>query len=304
MFYCCIAKVMQSSKACARGIMSFADIRNTLLTYVTIPPTITSYRRNCNIMRKINFHCNKIKELLINQRIATMHELKRVLGTSVRMTVIRKLRELSYHSSYSHKGKFYTLNELVHFDSEGLWSFDDVFFSKYGTLLETCKCFINDSDAGHSVRELESILSIEVKESLLCLYRKGEITREKISGCNIYFSIKSKVRKMQLQLRKDHDLKSVLKPDISRSDLLMHELKASILLFFTFLDERQRRLYVGLESLKYGYGGDKQIANLFGINAQTVSKGRLELLSKEFDTDKIRKKGGGRISKEKKTPES
>ena len=109
---------------------------------------------------------------------------------------------------------------------------------------------------------------------------------------------------MQLQLRKDHDLKSVLKPDISRSDLLMHELKASILLFFTFLDERQRRLYVGLESLKYGYGGDKQIANLFGINAQTVSKGRLELLSKEFDTDKIRKKGGGRISKEKKTPES
>jgi hypothetical protein len=261
-------------------------------------------RRKCNIMRTNNFHSNKIKELLTKQKIATMTELQSALGTSVRMTVIRKLRELSYHSSYSHRGKFYTLDEMVHFDSKGLWSFDYVFFSKYGTLLETSKFFINRSQAGHSVRELESILSIDVKEPLLCLYRKGEIHRERISGCYIYFSIESKVRKMQLQLRKDQDLKSVLKPDISRSDLLAHELKAAILLFFTFLDERQRRLYAGLESLKYGYGGDKQIANLFGIDSHTVSKGRLELLSKEFEAGRIRKKGGGRISEEKKTRES
>lgn len=255
-------------------------------------------------MRKKTFTSNKIKELITKQKIATMEDLKSALGSSVKMTVIRKLRELSYHSSYSHRGKYYTLDEIVDFDSQGLWSFDYVSFSKYGTLLETCKCFINHSQAGHSASELENILNIEVKEPLLCLYRRGEIHRERMSGCYIYFSTESKIKKMQLQLRKELDLKSVLRPNISRSGLLVHELKAAILLFFTFLDEKQRRLYAGLESLKYGYGGDKQIANLLGIDPHTVSKGRLELLSQEFETDRIRKKGGGRISEEKKTLES
>ncbi len=105
-------------------------------------------------------------------------------------------------------------------------------------------------------------------------------------------------------LRKDQDIKSILQPDGLQSDLLAHELKAAILLFFTMLDEKQRRIYTGLESLKIGYGGDKQIANLFGIDPHTVAKGRSELLSQDFIQDRIRKKGGGRISTEKKIPKS
>ena len=41
---------------------------------------------------------------------------------------------------------------------------------------------------------------------------------------------------------------------------LSDELRAGILLFFSLLNERQRRLYAGLEAAKLGYGGDKQIA--------------------------------------------
>ena len=65
------------------------------------------------------------------------------------------------------------------------------------------------------------------------------------------------------------------------------------------LDEKQRRIYAGLESLKIGYGGDRQIADLFGIDPHTVAKERSQLLSQYFEQDRVRKKGGGRIFTEK-----
>ena len=84
-------------------------------------------------MRSKTFTANNIKEFLLRQKIATMPELQTALGSRVNMTVIRKLQELSYHSSYSHKGKYYTLDEIADFDSQGLWSFESVLFSRYGT---------------------------------------------------------------------------------------------------------------------------------------------------------------------------
>ena len=54
------------------------------------------------------------------------------------MTVFRKLRQLSYLSSYSHRGKYYTLAEIARFDQLGLWSHHGALFSRHGTLLNTC----------------------------------------------------------------------------------------------------------------------------------------------------------------------
>ena len=255
-------------------------------------------------MRSKTFDAGNIKELLVRQKIATMPELQTALGTNVNMTVIRKLQELSYRSSYSHKGKYYTLDEIADFDSRGLWPFESVLFSRYGTLMQTVIAFVNNCEAGYSARELEGLLHLSVKEPLLCLYRRNRIQRQKISGTYVYFSSEPKTQKRQLLLRKDQDLKSILIPDSLQSELLAHELKAAIVLFFTMLDEKQRRIYAGLESLKIGYGGDRQIADLFGIDPHTVAKGRAQLLSQDFEQERVRKKGGGRIFTEKKIPQS
>ena len=255
-------------------------------------------------MRTSTYDPNRIKQFLTKHKIATMGELKAVLGTDVNMTVIRKLKEFSYHTSYSHRGKYYTLKEIADFDFAGLWSFEPAQFSKYGTLMETAKAFINNSEAGFMAVELESLLCIEVKEALLNLYRRKEVYREKISGKYIYFSTDYKTQKRQSLLREDKNVKSILQPDGLQSNLLAHEIKAAILLFFTMLDEKQRRIYAGLESLKFGYGGDKQIGALLGIDPHTVARGRSELLTRDYLQDRIRKKGGGRISTEKKTPKS
>lgn len=241
-----------------------------------------------------------VKKFFMRNKIATMEQLKALLGTNVNMTIIRKLRQLSYLSSYSHRGKYYTLNEIAEFDDLGLWTLEPAMFSKYGTLVKTVKAFIDKSDDGLSAGGLESLLKVDPKESLLNLFRKKEVQRAKISGKYVYFSSDSKIRGRQTLLRNDRAREPALQATSWKSDLSAHELKAAILLFFTFLDEKQRRLYAGLESLRIGFGGDKMIADLLGVDPHTVSKGRRELLSGEILPNGIRKKGAGRIPVEKK----
>ena len=53
-------------------------------------------------------------------------------------------------------------------------------------------------------------------------------------------------------------------------------LKAATVLVYSMLDEKQRRLCDGLESLRLGYDVDRKIADLLGMNVHTVAKGRKE----------------------------
>jgi hypothetical protein len=75
-------------------------------------------------------------------------------------------------------------------------------------------------------------------------------------------------------------------------------------LFYSLLDEQQRRLYAGLESIKRGHGGDRQMAEWLGLDVETVARGRRELLADEVQADRVRRAGGGRPRAEKKRPTS
>ena len=83
---------------------------------------------------------------------------------------------------------------------------------------------------------------------------------------------------------------------------LSPELKAAMILFFSLLDEQQRRLYAGLEAQKLGYGGDRKIAEFFGVDVHTVARGRRELFGEQVHRERVRKEGGGRKACGKKTP--
>jgi hypothetical protein len=78
------------------------------------------------------------------------------------------------------------------------------------------------------------------------------------------------------------------------------ELRAAIILFFSMLDEKLRRLYAGLEALKTGRGGDARIAELLGLDITTVARGRRELLDQDIEIERVRRSGAGRQSMEKK----
>jgi hypothetical protein len=75
-------------------------------------------------------------------------------------------------------------------------------------------------------------------------------------------------------------------PDVSVLVVSEEELKASILLFYSLLDEQQRRLYAGLESLKLGRGGDHQLADFLDLDPHTVARGRQHTRKTQIDVSR------------------
>lgn len=236
---------------------------------------------------------------LNNNKIATIEDLKIALNTQSRMTVFRWLRKMDYISSCSHRGKYYSLQQLAKYNQYGLWIYKTVLFSEYGTLKKTLEILISKSEKGYTASELNKFLNIKVDDALLELQKNRTINRKKISGVYVYLSISPKCAKKQKLIRNDNiQYQDGLKicPEV-----LMIELKAALIIFFSTLNEKQRRLYAGFESLKVGYGGDTQIAELLNIDKRTVAKGRKELLDGKVDLDTVRETGGGRKQIKKKS---
>ena len=95
-------------------------------------------------MRPTEFSADTIIALLRKQTIASLSEVMAALGARAsRRTAFRKLKDIDARTSYSHRGGFYTLDELAHFDERGLWSFAGVRFSRAGTLIATTESFIS-----------------------------------------------------------------------------------------------------------------------------------------------------------------
>lgn len=254
-------------------------------------------------MRPIEFSSDALRVFLQRRKVATMPELKGALGTAVDMTVLRKLQPLGYLSSYSQRGKFYTLRELAEFDARGLFQMGEVRFSRFGSLLETAEHFVVQSSAGYFAIELNRELGVETKEALLTLLRRQRVTREAVDGRYLHCATDPSVRRVQLRHRRE----GIELPGLSKSVRAVKiddEAKAAVLLFFATLNERQRRLYAGLESLRVGHGGDRRLAELTGLDVHTVARGRQELLAHDLELERIRLAGAGRVPLEKKRRKS
>ncbi len=215
-------------------------------------------------------------------------------------TVFRKLSALEYLSSYSHRGKYYTLPSIAAFDAQDLWCCRDIWFSRCGNLLDTNQALVERSSVGYTAAELTGELHVQCKHTLGELVRRGCLERERIEATYVYFASNRARHTQQRRARQSH--RASLSLLVDNPDLAVEEAKAAIVLFLGTLDERQRRLYAGLESLKTGHGGDEHIARLFGLDRHTVAKGREELLSDAQPVQGARRDGGGRQSAEKKRP--
>lgn len=245
-------------------------------------------------MRKPRFHASLVERYLKEKQYATLDQLKSAMGTSVTMTVFRKLKGLGYISSCSHRGKYYSLERIARFDDAGLWRPDGILFSTYGTLIDTVEHFVCESDSGYTAGELRALLSIDVRESLMQLWVETRLARTDLDGVYLYTSPQRAVKLQQLTSRRQRMARTI------GSSSLEQEVKAAIILFYSMLDEKQRRLYAGLESIKLGHGGDAAIARLLDLDVKTISKGRSELLEADIERERIRRPGAGRVEVKKK----
>lgn len=253
-------------------------------------------------MRTPQFHLDTLRKYFRAHKIATLEQLRKSLGNPTARTVFRKLQALEYLSSYSHRGQYYTLQSIARFDEQGLWTRHEVWFSCFGNLLDTAEAFVKRSEAGYSAPELSEALHVDAKHALVELVRRRRLQRESIQGRYVYFTTDRSHRTEQRRLRRQRVGSPRLL--VANADLAIEEAKAAILLFLAGLDERQRRLYAGLESLKVGVGGDAHIAELFGIDRHTVARGREELMRGCEPPEGVRRAGAGRSSVKKKRPKS
>ncbi len=146
--------------------------------------------------------------------------------------------------------------------------------SRHGTLLATVETLATESRAGLSVSELDALLGVAAKDPLRKLAGAGRLARETFAGRFLYCASDPARRTRQLRARQLRDgALSAAAPAAAPAD-------SARTLFISLLDERLRRLYAGLESLR---------------------RGRLELLSGKLQRGPVRKPGGGRKSLEKKS---
>ena len=198
-------------------------------------------------MNVIRFPTEKILSLFRDQKVATMPQLKSALGTTVSVTVFRKLASLPYRSSYSHCGAYYTLDSIAQFDELGLWSYRDIHFSRHGTLLNTATSSVTQASAGYLVDELEAVVQVAAKDTLRQLVQAGRLYRRDWEGRYLYCALDRARRQAQWAARQAQQRQA-------------DDVEAAKALFYSLLDEQQRRLYAGLESMPLGHGGEQRMA--------------------------------------------
>lgn len=254
-------------------------------------------------MPKTKYSTEELVKLFQREKVLTLDDLKNALGTPVKMTVFRKLKTISYRASYSHAGRYYTLDEIADYSENGLWSYGQIYFSKYGSLKNTVLTFVCASEAGCFAAELEDLLHVSAHKPLRELFSLGKLHREQLSAGYLYLSPVK--RDWQLQNRKAMLQAAALQQEEEvLPEFASPEVQEALRVFLSTLNEKQRRLYVGFESIKLGYGGDTLMSKITSMNIKTIARGRKELLSHDITPDAIRKPGGGRPALEKKRKSS
>ena len=134
--------------------------------------------------------------------ILTVLELSDRLGCSCR-TVLRRLKEHGYYSSYNYRGRFMTIEEVASFDSRGLWLCKGARFSRLGTLRNTVHRFVQDSEKGMTHEELATVLGLRVHDTLLHLVGESKIRRERLGSSFVYLSSKRSIQRVQTRQRRE-----------------------------------------------------------------------------------------------------
>ena len=237
-------------------------------------------------MRPVVYTTDELVRAFGEHRVLTLEQVKSILGTPVKMTALRKLRALGYLSSYSHAGKYYTLKPLPRWDGHGLWVYKGIRFSRHGSLLETLAWLIDQAPDGRFASELEDVVRVRVHEPLRTLYRRQRVLRQQIGGQYLYVSVDS--GSTQVERRQ---------AAVAQASLASQPEEPHLAAFLDTLNEKQRRLYAGFESLRHGRGGDAAVARRTGLNVKTVARGRQELEAGNISLQRIRAAGAGRPKK-------
>jgi hypothetical protein len=139
--------------------------------------------------------------------IVRMDELFPVLDTHSRMSVFRRLKALGYLTSFTDAGRYYTITDIPKFDTFGLWFYQDVGFSRAGTLKSTVIDIVHSSEDGMTPTQMLNLLRLKVPNSLHNtlhgLIKGKHLKRHRLQGLALYTSIDSDMARKQMAVRRE-----------------------------------------------------------------------------------------------------
>lgn len=99
-----------------------------------------------------------------------------------------KIKQWQSYTSYNQNGRFYTLPQVPCFNNNGIWQYQNTFFSMHGNLKKTVVYLIRKSDTGLSGEQLSLLLCLPYRSFLHHFKNIPGIRREKMQGVFVYFS--------------------------------------------------------------------------------------------------------------------
>lgn len=170
-------------------------------------------------------------------------------------------------------------------------------FSRQGTLLETIVYLVEHSEKGYFASELQALLEVRVHNALAHLYGTKLLDRDQHADQYLYISLTTGAD----QLEKRHEaIQQAQTREVPDVEEMPGEFRERMRLLLSVLNEKQRRLYLGLESMRLGHGGDAMISRMTGVNVKTIALGRRQLQTGNITMERIREVGAGRPSIKKK----
>lgn len=138
----------------------------------------------------------RLQKLFRRRTCWMLAELAHALGCAL-ITVRRCLKSIGYFRSYSHNAKWYTNADAPQFSREGLWHYQGIGFSKYGSLTATIRELVSHSPAGLSARELAQKLQHPCHAVLTHLHQDGALDRLQLEGEFRYLSSEASLNARQ-----------------------------------------------------------------------------------------------------------
>ncbi len=145
----------------------------------------------------------ELLKLFDSNEVVVFKDIQSTLANASRATCFRYLQQVPYHRSYNYNGRYYTRKDPTRYDRFGLFSYEDIFFSRDNTLGETIRRLVWESEAGWTQRELQDVLRVRVQVVLLNTFQQGKIDREKVHGFYVYLHPDPAVREAQLNQRQE-----------------------------------------------------------------------------------------------------
>ena len=166
----------------------------------------------------------RVIQSIYKEKVFIVDKITDIMNCSVK-TARRRFKLWKVLTSCNMNSRFYTLQDIPKFDSNGLWHYRQILFSIHGNLKNTLLQLIINSSGGLNVSELETILKIPVRSFLTTLKNNTSLQREKYHGRYVYFSAQKDQFMIQKKNRINMAEKIKLPSDIEAVAILVEIIK-------------------------------------------------------------------------------